>query len=111
MTSNKLIVPPKSWTGQAISPKTGKPYREHTKNQSMAVRRNFALMNLAGMQVQIYTVYNCLTQSRTRIRASIKLSHIHKLLEELKQVVKDDYDQLKKNRAILEKETPEKGGT
>ena len=85
--------------------------KEHTKRQSQAVRRNFALMNLAGMQSQIYMVYNCLTQERCRVQASIKLNAIHKHLEEIKEIVKKDYAQLittEKQTAVI---TSMKGGT
>ena len=93
-----------------VSPKTGKPYREHTKKQSLAVRRNFALMQLAGMQSQIYMVYNCLTQERSRARTSIKLAAIHKHLDEIKDIVKSDYEQWKLLEAEAAKKLLEKGG-
>lgn len=93
-----------------ISKKTGKPYKEHTVKQSMAVKRNFGLMNLAAMQSQIYMVYNILTQERSKVQASIKLNAIHKHLEDIKQVVKEDYEKWKAAEAKAAKETPERKG-
>jgi hypothetical protein len=85
--------------------------KEHTKKQSMAVRRNWALMQIACMQSQIYGVYNCLTQERNRVKVSIKLNAIHKYLDEIKEVVKVDYEQWKAAEAEQEKKLLEKGGT
>jgi hypothetical protein len=110
MTSNKPLSLPSSWSGLAISPKTGKPYQKHTKKQSLAVRRNFALMQLAGMQSQIYMVYNCLSQERSKARVSIKLAAIHKHLDEIKDIVKSDYEQWKLAELEAAKKLLEKGG-